>query len=152
MDGQGLRTLLDTGAGASLVTAPGMMRLGLTAAGLAGDPQGATHGIGPFPVRMYRHRFASLSVGGEAVRDPSLWVAEIRVLPVVDLILGTHPAGIAPGMAVLCDCPGVRGGAGVIAGHGLLWSVPDCSPTGGGESLTAFEANDHRPKPRSGWD
>lgn len=93
VDGQGLRTLLDTGAGASLVTAPGMMRLGLTAAGLAGDPQGATHGIGPFPVRMYRHRFASLSVGGEAVRDPSLWVAEIRVLPVVDLILGTDWLG-----------------------------------------------------------
>jgi hypothetical protein len=88
VDGRGMRAMLDTGAYRSLVTAPGMVRLGLTEASVAGDPQDLAHGVGPLTVRMPRHLFASLSVGGDVLRDPSLLVAMIHVLPMVDLILG----------------------------------------------------------------
>jgi hypothetical protein len=88
VDGHKMRAMLDTGAYRSLVTAPGMMRLGLTAASVAGDPQDLAQGVGPLTVRMPRHRFSSLSVGGDVVRDPALLVTAFHVLPMVDLILG----------------------------------------------------------------
>jgi hypothetical protein len=37
---------------------------------------------------MHRHRFAELRVGPEATREPVLWVASVRVVPIVDLLLG----------------------------------------------------------------
>jgi len=88
VDGRPLRALLDTGASASLVTAPGMYRLGLTPEVLAHDPSGNGNGIGPAPVPMHRHRFAELRVGSEAIRDPALWVAPVRIVPIVDMLLG----------------------------------------------------------------
>jgi hypothetical protein len=88
VDGRPLRALVDSGASASLVTAAGMFRLGLTPALLAHDPGGNGRGIGPKPVPMYRHRFSELRVGPEITRDPVLWVASVRVVPIVDLLLG----------------------------------------------------------------
>jgi hypothetical protein len=83
-----LRALLDTGASASLVTAAGMFRLGLTAAILAHDPGGNGAGVGPTPVYMHLHRFGELRVGPDATRDPTLWVAPVHVVPIVDMLLG----------------------------------------------------------------
>ena len=74
VDGKPLRALLDTGAGASLLTASGMHRLGLTQASLAGDPAGQISGLGPRMVVVHRHRFASLRVGDLIVEQPVLWV------------------------------------------------------------------------------
>jgi len=88
VDGHTMRAMLDTGAGRSLVTAPGMMRLGLTASSLTADPQDVMQGVGPLTVRVPRHRFATLSVGGDVVRDPMLLVAAFHMLPMVDLLLG----------------------------------------------------------------
>jgi len=88
LDGRRLRALIDTGASASLVTAPGMFRLGLTPGLLAHDPVDKGRGIGPRPVPMYRHRFSELRVGPGVTRDPVLWVAPVRVVPIVDLLLG----------------------------------------------------------------
>jgi len=88
IDGHPLRALIDTGASSSLVAAPGIARLGLTPAILAQDPGGNGSGIGPAPVFMRRHRFASLSVGPDSTRDPLLWVAPVRVVPIVDMLLG----------------------------------------------------------------
>jgi hypothetical protein len=88
VDGRPLRALIDSGASASLVTAPGMFRLGLTPELLARDPGGNGAGVGPRPVPMHRHRFAELRVGREVSRDPVLWVASVRVVPIVDLLLG----------------------------------------------------------------
>jgi hypothetical protein len=88
VDGRPLRALVDSGASASLVTAPGMFRLGLTPALLAHDPVGSGRGIGPKLVPMYRHRFSELRVGSEVTRNPVLWVASVRVVPIVDLLLG----------------------------------------------------------------
>lgn len=88
IDHRPLRALIDTGASASLIAAPGIFRLGLTPEQLASDPAGNGSGIGPAPVFMRRHRFTELRVGPDVVRDPTLWVARIRVVPIVDMLLG----------------------------------------------------------------
>ncbi len=89
IDGHPLRTLIDTGASGSLLTAPGMARLGLTPELLARDRGGNGHGVGPEAVPMRLHRFASLRVGPEVISNPSVWVATVHVVPIVDLLLGT---------------------------------------------------------------
>jgi hypothetical protein len=42
---------------------------------------------------MRRHRFAELRVGSETTRDPTLWVAPVHVVPVVDMLLGADWLG-----------------------------------------------------------
>jgi hypothetical protein len=88
IDGRPLRALLDTGASASLITSPGMFRLGLTQEMLARDPGSSGAGVGPAPVYMHLHRFTELRVGPETTRNPMLWVAPVRVVPIVDMLLG----------------------------------------------------------------
>jgi len=88
LDGRPLRALIDTGASASLVTAPGIFHLGLTADSLARDPGGNGRGVGPVAVPMQQHRFAELRVGPETTQAPTLWVASVRVVPIVDMLLG----------------------------------------------------------------
>ncbi|MDR3532934.1 MAG: retroviral-like aspartic protease family protein [Rhodopila sp.] len=88
LDGTTLRALLDTGASASLLAAPGMYRLGLEPAGLAADPSDQVSGLGSHMVTMHRHRFRSLGVGGQMVDSPVIWVAPIRLAPIVDMLLG----------------------------------------------------------------
>jgi len=88
LDSHLLTALIDTGASASMVLLPGMIRLGLTQASLAGDPAAGVHGVGRQTPEMHRHRFASLQIGGVSQRDPMLWVAPVRVTPIVDALLG----------------------------------------------------------------
>jgi hypothetical protein len=88
LDSHRLTALLDTGASASMITLPGMIRLGLTPTVLAGDQSGVARGLGRQAPEMRRHRFASLQIGSETQRDPVLWVARVRVTPFVDALLG----------------------------------------------------------------
>ena len=88
VDGRPLRALIDSGASASLIVAPGMFRLGLTPDLLARDPGGNGSGVGPAAVPMRLHRFAELRVGPDTTRDPMLWVASAHVVPIVDMLLG----------------------------------------------------------------
>ena len=88
VDGRRLTALLDTGASASMITLPGVIRLGLTPQSLAGDAGGAARGLGRQAPEMRRHRFASLQIGSELQRDPELWVTSVRVTPIVDALLG----------------------------------------------------------------
>lgn len=88
VDGQRLRALLDTGATSSVILAPGMFRLGLTPEMLAHDPGAAVHGVGPHAREMHRHMFRSWQVGPGLQRDPTIWVAPERVVPIVDALLG----------------------------------------------------------------
>jgi Aspartyl protease len=90
IDGQRLRALLDTGATSSLILAPGMFRLGLTPEMVAHDPGGTAHGIGPHAPQMHRHRFSSWLVGPESEPNPTMWVAQLRVVPIVDALLGAE--------------------------------------------------------------
>jgi hypothetical protein len=88
LDGTPLRAMLDTGASASLVAAPGQFRLGLQAASLAGDPSDQVSGLGPHMVTMHRHTFHSLRVGGQTIDTPVIWVAPVQLRPIVDMLLG----------------------------------------------------------------
>jgi len=88
LDGVRLRALLDTGAGSSLVAAPGMARLGLTDAAVSGDPWQEVSGLGTRTVPMHRHRFRELRVGAGTLEPPIFWVAPIQLNPIVDMLLG----------------------------------------------------------------
>jgi len=88
LDGTPLRALLDSGASASLLAAPGISRLGLQLSSLAGDPTSEISGVGPRTVVMHRHRFRSLQVGCQTIDAPVIWVAPIRLSPIVDMLLG----------------------------------------------------------------
>lgn len=88
LDAVPLRAMLDTGASASLVAAPGMFRLGLQPATLAGDRADQVGGLGPRVVTMHRHMFRSLRVGGETTDSPEIWTAPIHLVPIVDMLLG----------------------------------------------------------------
>ena len=88
LDGVRLRALLDTGAGVSLIAAPGMVRLGLTLAQLENDPRQAVSGLGARTVAMHRHAFRTLLVGPLTTLRPTFWVAPIRLTPIVDMLLG----------------------------------------------------------------
>jgi Aspartyl protease len=88
IDGKKLRAMLDSGASASLVAAPGMFKLGLDQANLSGDPASQISGLGPRVVTVHRHRFATLMVGNQTIEAPSLWVEPIRLSPIVDMLLG----------------------------------------------------------------
>lgn len=88
LDGTPLRALLDTGASASLLAAPGIFRTGLRQSSLEGDPADQVSGLGPRTVTMHRHIFRSLQVGGQTIDAPVIWVAPIRLTPIVDMLLG----------------------------------------------------------------
>lgn len=88
LDQRPLRALIDTGASGSLLTAPGIVRMGLLPAILARDPGGNGHGVGPEAVPMRLHRFGTMQVGPEVIHAPSIWTASVHVVPIVDLLLG----------------------------------------------------------------
>ncbi len=94
LDGVRLRALLDTGAGSSLVAAPGMSKLGLNLTAIANDPAQEVGGLGPRTVIVRRHRFAALWLGSDPAGQrapwvaPVLWVAPVRLVPIVDMVLG----------------------------------------------------------------
>jgi hypothetical protein len=88
LDGHWLRTLIDTGAGTSILTAAGIARLGLTPTSLAADPASIAYGVGNRPVPVRLHQFGALDIGGARTPEPSLLVAPVHVVPIVDLVLG----------------------------------------------------------------
>jgi hypothetical protein len=88
LDGTPLRALLDSGASASLLAAPGIIRTGLRQSSLEGDVADQVSGVGPRMVTMHRHAFRSLQVGAEVIDKPLIWVASIRLAPIVDMLLG----------------------------------------------------------------
>jgi Aspartyl protease len=88
LDATPLRAMLDTGATASLLAAPGLFRLGLQPANLADDPVEQASGLGPHVISMHRHVFGSLRVGSQTIASPVIWVAPIHLSPIVDMLLG----------------------------------------------------------------
>jgi hypothetical protein len=88
LDGAPLRALLDSGASSSLLAAPGMFRLKMDLADLASDPSVPVSGLGTHTVSMRRHQFRSLRVGAQIIDAPLIWVAPVRLSPIVDMVLG----------------------------------------------------------------
>ncbi len=88
LDGVPLRALLDTGAGSTVLTAPGMARMGLTPERLAASPNATASGLGPRTVVGWHHRFKTFAIGDDVTANPTLWVAPVRLAPIVDMLLG----------------------------------------------------------------
>jgi hypothetical protein len=88
LDGRWLRAGIDSGAGTSLLTASGIARVGLTPALLSTDPSAIAHGVGYRPIVVQLHRFGALDVGGVPMQQPTLLVAPVQLVPIVDLLLG----------------------------------------------------------------
>jgi hypothetical protein len=88
LDATPLRAMLDTGASASLVAAPGLFRLGLQPDSFADDPADQISGMGPHLVTTHRHTFRSLRVGGQTTDAPVIWAAPVHLTPIVDMLLG----------------------------------------------------------------
>ena len=88
LDGRNLRAMLDSGASSSVLAAAGMFKLGLDQASLSGDPSDTISGLGSRMLIVHRHRFRSLTVGGQTIESPALWVEPIRLSPIVDMLLG----------------------------------------------------------------
>jgi predicted aspartyl protease len=88
IDGKVLQAEIDTGAGASAVTATGMFKLGLTDAALRGDVARDASGIGGRAVPMRLHRFAHVTVGSQDFVGQSLWIGPIHLLSSIDMLLG----------------------------------------------------------------
>jgi hypothetical protein len=88
LDGKPLRALLDTGAGTSLLGAPGIHKMGLDLTNLAADPSGQISGLGSRVLTVHRHRFGTLTVGNQSIASPQLWVEPVRLSPIVDMLLG----------------------------------------------------------------
>jgi len=88
LDGVSLSALLDSGASSSLLAAPGMFRLRMGPADLTGDPSAPVSGLGTRTLVMHRHQFRSLRVGPQIIDAPLLWVAPVRLSPIVDMVLG----------------------------------------------------------------
>ncbi len=86
IDGHKLDAQLDTGAGASLIDARGLHRLGLTAAALAHDPTTQAVGIGG-PFLDQRHRFSEMRIGSDRIAAPAIRVAALPRAG-VDMLLG----------------------------------------------------------------
>ena len=76
------------GATTTVLAAPGMARMGLTPEALARTPRADAAGLGPRTVTGWAHRFRALAVGTTAMAEPVLWVAPVRLTPIVDMLLG----------------------------------------------------------------
>jgi predicted aspartyl protease len=88
LDGIRLRALLDSGAGVTLVAAPGMARLGLELGRLRNDPSQVVSGMGPHTVTMWQHKFHDFRTGEVTVSNPTFFVAPIQLNPISDMLLG----------------------------------------------------------------
>ncbi len=92
-DGHVLRAMIDTGSTADLLTASGMARLGLTVAGLAGEPAAQARGIGPRSLRVRVYRLGWLAVGASVSQGVNVVTAPVILTPILDLLLGVDWLG-----------------------------------------------------------
>ncbi len=91
LDGHRLVALVDTGSSTSLLTARGMVRVGLAAAQTGADAVGELSGVGGRSV-VVSHRFSAFRVGGVTVRDP-VFLMEAVPSAAYDLVLGLDVLG-----------------------------------------------------------
>ena len=90
LDGHRLIALVDTGSSTSLLTARGMVRMGLAAGQTGADAVEALSGVGGRSAAV-SHRFSAFRVGGVAVRDPVFFMEAVPAA--YDLVLGLDVLG-----------------------------------------------------------
>jgi predicted aspartyl protease len=86
LDGHAVSALIDTGARWVIVNADAAARIGLDTKVLGAEPGGMAGGVDPHEVLYHWHRFATLRIGQETLRDPVLTVAPLQER--ADVLLG----------------------------------------------------------------
>jgi predicted aspartyl protease len=87
LDGHKINAFVDTGAQSTVLSTSAALALGLTPVLLARDRAAVLRGAGPEQLSGHVHRFARLEIGGEAIRNPEIIVADLN-LSDADLVLG----------------------------------------------------------------
>ena len=87
LDGHKINAFVDTGAQSTVLSTSAALALGLTPVLLARDRAAVLRGAGPEQLSGRVHRFARLEIGGEAIRNPEIIVADLN-LSDADLVLG----------------------------------------------------------------
>ncbi len=86
VDGYKLPAILDTGSSGFAITRRGALKSGITQAMLAADPILDASGIGGIK-KHPAHKFNTLAIGGETIRDTSLQVMDAELLD-GDVLIG----------------------------------------------------------------
>ena len=110
VNGQPVRALLDSGAGASVLNRSDAARVGVVAEG----PGGTSDGIGPSPVDWSDGEVHSFAIGNETIRDTKIEVA--------DLYKGVRGAGPGSLLSQGIDRPSMLLGADFLRSHRVLVS------------------------------
>lgn len=87
VNGVGVKAIFDTGAGTSLLTLAAAKRIGVVPGGPGVTPAGFTVGLGQRRVPTWRAKFATIDLGGEAIRGPTIAIAD-QPLEGADMLVG----------------------------------------------------------------
>lgn len=92
LDGRRLVAIVDTGAQRTTLATSAARGLGVSAAMLARDRSATTRGAAGEQLTSRLHRFASLAIGRDVVRDPELIVTDFA-LETIDMVIGMDVLG-----------------------------------------------------------
>ncbi len=87
LDGHKISAFVDTGSQLTVLSTSAALALGVTAGQLSRDRAVVLRGAAAEQVSARVHRFARLEIGAEAIRNPEIMVADLR-LSDADLVLG----------------------------------------------------------------
>ena len=87
LNGREVDAFVDTGAQLTVLSTRAALALGVTETALARDRPTVTSGAGAGQLSSHAHRFSSLEIAGEIVRNPEIVVADVK-LSDADLVLG----------------------------------------------------------------
>jgi len=88
LDSRPMRTMIDSGAGISFLTASGTVRAQLPPLAPGRDAAARVAGVGPRRLIARLHRFDTLSVAGITTSSPALVVSDVHLSPLLDMLLG----------------------------------------------------------------
>jgi predicted aspartyl protease len=87
LDGRKISAFIDTGAQSTVLATSAALALGVTPGRLAQDRAAVLRGAAAEEMSARVHRFARLEIGAEAIRNPEILVADLRLRD-ADLVLG----------------------------------------------------------------
>jgi predicted aspartyl protease len=88
VEGNGANALLDTGAAISMVRQSSALRLGAPAAALSAEPSGQVHGAGQDRRDVRLHRFRTVRIGQETLRDVPVGITPLPETDPFSVIIG----------------------------------------------------------------
>lgn len=87
VNGVKIKALFDTGAGRSMLTLAAAKRIGVAPGDPGVTPDNYAYGLGQKRVQTWRAKFDTIDIGGEAIRGPTLAIAD-QLLDTADMLIG----------------------------------------------------------------